>query len=286
MKNNTCTWLLLLILLAVLTGCTSDKSLYTNEEKKALLQDGLSESELNELDELNEELTEETENKTEYSDVELIQPGLLQINTIDSIPGMEYLEEDQILNGFDIELASYIAEAMQVDIKLNILGSEAACYKNQNADCIIASVKSESVLPEGYIRTEPYTVYSNVILVIDGKKADNLSAFKNKTMAIVKDNPWKEVLSEVCVIQEYGSMDECCEALKNGKADGVAADTLSASYILCNYEQFRIGWKEDKEHDVCIVVRIDNQLLADTINQIIGKLRTDGILEKMEKNYF
>lgn len=279
-------WLALAILLVAVSGCASNNSLYTNEEKEALIKDGLSESELNELDELNKELIEETETGTEYSEVKLIQSGVLQINTVDNIPGMEYLEEDQSLNGFDIELASYIVEKMRIDIKLNVLGSEAACYKNQTGDCIIASVKSESVIPEGYVLTEPYTAYSNVILVADEKDPDNLSAFKNKTIAIVKGNPWKEALDEVCAVKECRSMDECCEALKNGVADGVAADTLSAFWILDHYEQFRTGWKENKEYGVCIAVREDNQSLVDTLNQIITDLKEDGTLKEMEKNYF
>lgn len=279
-------WLALAILLVTVSGCVSNNSLYTNEEKEALIKDGLSESELDELDELNKELIEETETGTEYADVKLIQSGVLQVNTVDNIPGMEYLEEDQSLNGFDIELASYIAEKMQIDIKLNVLGSEAACYKNQTGDCIIASVKSESAIPEGYVLTEPYTVYSNVILTADEKKADHLSAFKNKTIAIVKGNPWKEVLDEDCAVKEYRSMDECCEALKNGKADGVASDTLSAFWILDHYEQFRTGWKENKEYGVCIAVREDNQPFVDTLNQIIAELKEDGTLKEMEKNYF
>lgn len=278
-------WICLILSIAVLTGCSSGRSLYTDEEKDALMKDGLSESEWNELDELNEDI-KETESDTGYPDVQLLQSGVLQVNTVDNIPGMEYLEEDRTLTGFDVELASRIAEEIGADIQLHILGSEAACYREKNSDCIIAAVKSETSLPEGYLLTDPYTVYSNVILVSDGKKEDELTAFKGKTAAIVEKNPWKDTLAEICKLKEYGSMDECCDALKEGSVDIIAADTLSAAHASGCYDQFQTGWQENEKHDVCIAVNADNQSMLDTLNQIIEKLKKDGILDEMEKNYF
>jgi ABC-type amino acid transport substrate-binding protein len=104
----------------------------------------------------------------EFSQADLVTPGVLTVGSEVGYPPMEYVADDGVtFIGFDIDIGLAIAELLGLEhvvINTSWDGIFAGLEKGQY-DCIISSVSITPSRQERYILTEPYIANAQCIVV-------------------------------------------------------------------------------------------------------------------------
>ena len=160
-KKNMIVLLLGLISALSLGGCRitdinfkneskkQEQPTYSPEELKILEKDGLSAGEIEELNELNQDIEMEDIKEIISEENSALTDELLDIAMVTNIENFCY-QTDGVLEGFDVELASEIAELISVDFQMVLHNSIEDCFGDESVDCIILNTQINEINGHAY----------------------------------------------------------------------------------------------------------------------------------------
>ena len=205
-----------------------------------------------------------------------------------------YHDEDDALVGFDVEVATKIAEKLGV----------AANFAESPWDGIFAGIDAErydiaangvEITPERaekYDFTTPYG-YIRTALVVRGDNEDikSFEDLKGKTTVNSLGSTYMELAEDYGATAEgVDTLDETISVVLSGRADA----TLNAEVSIYDYlsvhpdADIKIVALTEEASEVAMPVRKgeDSASLLAAINQAIDELRADGTLTELSNKYF
>lgn len=190
------------------------------------------------------------------------------------------------MNGYDVLVAKYIAEKLDMDLEITQIDWDGLILSIQSGkvDCAIAGMSITSERSQSVDFSDPY--YNANIVAADGPYADvvNITDFEGATLTSTLNTVWYDVLDQ---ITDYATKDAALDtfasmvaAVHAGKIDGFTCDMPSAKSILVSNPDLKIidfeggiGFEvSNEETDLGIPCQKGNTELVDKINEVLAGL--------------
>ena len=219
----------------------------------------------------------------------------LRFATEASYPPFEFVDAENKIQGFDVDLANALCKEM-----------DATCtFTNQAFDSLIPSLKFRrfdavmagmDITPERekqVLFTKPYYDNSATFIVQKGKLAD-VAALKGKRVGVQNGTTHQKYLSDKhsdITIVPYDSYQNAVLDLKNGRIDAVFGDTAVVNeWLKQNANLATLGDKvTDKAYfgtGLGIAVRQGNSELQQKFNGALDKIKADGTYKTIYNKWF
>ena len=191
------------------------------------------------------------------------------------------------MNGYDVLVAKYIAEKLDMDLEITQIDWDGLILSIQSGkvDCAIAGMSITSERSQSVDFSDPY-YNANIVAVVaaDGSYADavNVTDFEGATLTSTLNTVWYDVLDQ---ITDYATKDAALDtfasmvaAVHAGKIDGFTCDMPSAKSILVSNPDLKIidfeggtGFEvSNEETDLGIPCQKGNTELVDKINEVLA----------------
>ena len=207
----------------------------------------------------------------------------------------EFVDANNAMQGFDIDLANALCKEMQ-----------AQCtFTNQAFDSLIPSLRFRrfdavisgmDITPERLQQvafTQPYYENSAIFIAQKGKFTD-LASLKGKRVGMQNGTTHQKYLMdkhpEITAVP-YDSYQNAILDLKNGRLDAVFGDSAVVNeWLKKDADLATVGDKiTDKAYfgtGLGIAVRQDNHALLDQFNTALNKVRQDGTYQTIYQKWF
>ncbi|WP_019218516.1 transporter substrate-binding domain-containing protein [Bartonella florencae] len=222
----------------------------------------------------------------------------LKIASEGSYPPFSYIDSNNELKGFDIDISYALCKKMNVECTITtqdfegmILGLLAKKY-----DVIIASLAPTKERLQKIDFTNPY--YNTELAVIIAKDSEikeiSTEAFKGKNLG-VQSNTTQAAYAEDHYafeginIKLYPTTIEVNRDLLSHRLDVVIVDKLQALNWLKNEGKDccrLLGTLEETKSPIAIALRKNNNNLKNKFNEAIKEIHLDGTYDRIMKKYF
>ncbi|MBD2811999.1 arginine ABC transporter substrate-binding protein [Xenorhabdus sp. Vera] len=223
------------------------------------------------------------------------EKATLRFATEATYPPFEFIDENNKIQGFDVDLANAICAKINTE----------CTFTNQAFDSLIPSLKFRrfdalmagiDITPERQKQVDfTHTYYDNsaIFIAIKGKFS-NIADLKNRQVGIQNGTTHQKYLMEQhkeIKTVPYDSYQNAILDLKNGRIDAVFGDTAVVNeWLRKNKELSTVGDKvTDKNYfgtGLGIAVRKDNTELLDKLNKALAEVKQDGSYNTIYKKWF
>jgi len=219
----------------------------------------------------------------------------LRFATEASYPPFEFVDSDNKIQGFDVDLANALCKEM-----------DATCtFTNQAFDSLIPSLKFRrfdavmagmDITPDRekqVLFSKPYYDNSAIFIAQKDKVAD-VAALKGKRVGVQNGTTHQKYLSDKhsdITVVPYDSYQNAVLDLKNGRIDAVFGDTAVVNeWLKQNANLAPLGEKvTDKDYfgtGLGIAVRQGNTELQGKFNAALEKIKADGTYKTIYGKWF
>lgn len=224
-----------------------------------------------------------------------INEGMLTVGTEVFYAPMEYLDENDELTGFDMELIQAMADEMNLEIQVVNMTWDSIFtgLDRKEYDVIVSSLSKTKERDEKYALTESYM--DNAVCLVVAKESDisaigNLGGKKVGVHLCSTSDMYVQNLIENGMdieLRQYETVYYAFEELKKGNLDAVIADEVVIAHNLKGVEdRFKTVWKSDESEPFCMCVRKDNEALLDELNHAYKVVEEKGIVAQLKEKYF
>ena len=228
----------------------------------------------------------------------ILDKGTFILGLDDSFPPMGFRNEDNEIVGFDIDVASAVAEKLGVEFIAQSISWDAKEMElnGKNIDCIWNGMSITPEREESMAMTWPYLNNQMVFYVRADSEIDSAEDLAGKVVAVQNGSYAEELLTgeyaelaatfdgDLLGYDEYltalmdlqqGGCDAVLVDLVVGeyKVSGMGATDLKAGFALTN-DNYGIGFRKE---DVA---------LRDKVQEILMELKADGTLAELCKKWF
>ncbi|WP_392560025.1 lysine/arginine/ornithine ABC transporter substrate-binding protein [Orbus mooreae] len=210
-------------------------------------------------------------------------------------PPFEFMDENNQLVGFDVDIANKICEDLQ----------QKCQFVNQSFDSLIPSLKTRridatisgiDITPERSEQvdfTQPYYDNSAQFIAINGT-VDSIDSLNGKRVGIQNGTTHQKYLMEKfpqIEVVSYDSYQYAVVDLKAGRIDAIFSDSAVADEWLKNEKSLnKVGDRVvDPEYfgaGLGIAVRKGNNSLLEQFNESLSKMKNDGSYDKIYAKWF
>ncbi|WP_455466696.1 transporter substrate-binding domain-containing protein [Bartonella sp. B39] len=222
----------------------------------------------------------------------------LKIASDASYPPFSYIDSNNELQGFDIDISYALCEKMNVECTIITQDFEGMIpgLLAKKYDAIVSSLAPTQERLQKIDFTDPY--YNTALAVIVTKdseikeistkafKGKNLGTQSNTTQAAYAEDHYAP---EGANIKLYPTIIEVNRDLLSHRLDVIISDKVHALNWLQNEGKDccqLLGILEETKLPIAIAIRQNNNDLKNKFNQAIKEIRLDGTYDKIMKKYF
>lgn len=210
-------------------------------------------------------------------------------------PPFEFMDKDNKIAGFDIDLAKALCKEMKVECthSNHAFDSLIPALKFRRYDVVISGMDITPERSQQVLFSKPY--YDNsAVLVIRKGTLTSTDQMAGKRVGMENGSTHQKYLNEKhpeIKTVPYDSYQTAVIDLKNGRLDAVFGDTAAVNeWLKTSPELTTLG-----EHiadpayfgaGLGIAVRLDNTELMDKINQALDTVKKDGTYQQISDKWF
>ncbi|CAK9884558.1 MAG: Putative ABC transporter arginine-binding protein 2 [Candidatus Erwinia impunctatus] len=212
-----------------------------------------------------------------------------------SYPPFEYVDADNKIQGFDIDLTNALCKEIKAECTFTnqAFDSLIPSLKFRRFDAVIAGLDITAEREKQISFTAPYYDNSASFIIQKGKVAD-IAELKGKRIGVQNGTTHQKYLTEKLTDVTpvpYDSYQNAILDLKNGRIDAVFGDTAVVhNWLQQNANLAALGNKvTDKAFfgaGLGIAVRLGNTELQGQLNHALEKIKTDGTYDAVYKKWF
>ncbi|MDO5755551.1 MAG: transporter substrate-binding domain-containing protein [Tissierellia bacterium] len=266
---------LLLVLALVLSGCNSKEG-----EEETTIEDS------EETKDANNEETVDGDDSLQ----KVLDKGVLVLGTSADYPPYEFSAlidgKDEIV-GFDIELAKYIAEQLDVDLEIKDMDFKTliGAVNSGMVDIVIAGMNPDPSRDINFSDTYYHSTHSMIVKKEDQNKYasnDEVKGIKVGTQMGSMQEKIAEELEDVEVASVTSIVNLVLE-MKAGKYDGIIVETpVAESYVEAN-EDLAVAENvqfETEETGAAVGMKKGADALTKKVNEIIAEVLDQDLLDQ------
>ena len=231
------------------------------------------------------------EEKPSLPNVERKNAGKIIIATDATYPPMEFVDDNQMMAGYDIDLGNKIAEKLGVKAEFSsILFDDIFNSLNRReADIILSSVTINEERKQTVDFSIPYLNAGQVIITLETensiKSENDLSA---KRIAVQKGTTSEDEALKAAPPDQVLLFDDfigATDALIKGEADAIITDLTNAKGIVDSNQELKIAGEPFTEEEYGVVFRKNEDDLIAEINTALNSLRQQGYLVLLKQKW-
>jgi polar amino acid transport system substrate-binding protein len=234
--------------------------------------------------------------KVDNSLEELKSRGVFVLGLDDSFPPMGFRNDDDEIVGFDIDLASEVANRLGVSFKAQPIDWDAKEMELSTGkiDCIWNGLTITPEREEALALTKPYLNNDQVLVVRKNSGLSKLSDFAGKTIGVqsgssaqdaIKDN--EEFANSVKDIILFKENITALNDLVIGGLDGVVMDSIVAAYDISQSKKPLVLVSEVlAQEGYGIAFRKNDIKLRDAVQETLEAMKADGTVERISIKWF
>ncbi|WP_188628814.1 transporter substrate-binding domain-containing protein [Oceanisphaera marina] len=209
----------------------------------------------------------------------------------------EFVDENNEMQGFDIDLAKAICEVQKMDCS----------FHNQAFDSLIPSLKfrryhaaiaAMDITPERAKQVDFSDIYyeNSAVFVTPTDKFDNLDALKKETVGVQNGTSHQKYIQDKLeadgmAARPYQSVQDALLDMGNGRINAVFADTAVVGDWLAKNQGYAVLGERITDDDYFgtgfgIAVTKGNQALLDQLNEGLNQLKDNGTYDSLYQKYF
>ncbi|MEE1924912.1 transporter substrate-binding domain-containing protein [Pseudomonas sp. 148P] len=225
------------------------------------------------------------------------QAETLKIATEGAYPPFNYVDSDNTLHGFDVDIAKALCERMKVECTVVAQDWEGIipALIARKYDAVVASmIDTEERRKKIAFTRHYYRTPLSVAVPKDSEITDAQTSFKgytvgaqaSSTQAIYAEDVYGKAGADVKL---YPTLDEANADLAAGRLDGVIADKFPLLEWLNKTGKDcckALGDVEGTRADAAIAVRKEDDALRERLNTALDAIVADGTYQKIASKYF
>jgi polar amino acid transport system substrate-binding protein len=219
------------------------------------------------------------------------QTEVLRVAIDPSFAPFEYINDDNELVGYDVDLATEIAEALEVEVHFVSTGYDALydTLTVSRADIIISALYPDPSRTQNFVFSTPYFNAGDVLIVadssitswtsLDGKRLACLFGTTGHMIAL----EWQKSINPSIIAAQ--SPVTLKGALADGNLDAVIIDHITALNITKNADIGHILPEMITDEPYAIASRIEDGELIQAVDKILTQLESDGTLMRLTEKW-
>lgn len=220
---------------------------------------------------------------------------VLKVGVDDSYPPMEFKDDKNATVGFDVDLATAIAEKMGMKVEFVSTAWDGIfqALNTDKFDTIISSVSITDERLKNFALTKPYVANAQVIIVKPSdnsiKEAKDLAG-KNvgcQVNTTANDSANEFLKTTKFNLKTYDQVIQPFADLKAGRVDAVIVDEVVARYyVKQDPANFKVSSGKLTNEPIGICFKKSNTAMRDQVDKIIADFQKDGTLKKISEKWF
>lgn len=222
----------------------------------------------------------------------------LIIGVDDTFAPMGFLDENNELVGFDIDMANAAAEIMGVEVEFQVINWDMKEQElNQgNIDLIWNGYSITDERKEQVNFTDPYLDNEQVVVTMADSGITSLDDLADKVVAAQINSSAVEAMDAHPEISDtfadrpvFDTNDMAIMDMEAGRSDAVVADKVLLEYVISHKDdpsQYVILEEGFGSEEYGVGVRKDDEALLAALNQALDELKADGTAAEISEKWF
>jgi len=217
------------------------------------------------------------------------ESGLLRVGVDPTYPPFAVAEGDEV-RGLDADLARAIAADLGLTAQFTYFGFDGLydALDTEQVDVLISAMVVAPHRMKDFAYSDPYFNAGQLLVVPAGETAvEEMQDLRGRTAAVELGSPghmaanqWQRRVPDLTV-NRYDTPDDALDAVASGRADAAVVDGISVRLYLAANDTVQVTGEPVTVEPYAMVVRIEDKVLLEKLNESLDRLQTDGRLDEM-----
>lgn len=225
----------------------------------------------------------------------VLDKGTLVLGLDDSFPPMGFRDENNNIVGFDIDVATEVANRMGVELKLQPIewSTKEMELNTGSVDCLWNGLSIDDERKQAMDLSEPYMTNRMVLVVLNDSKYTDQASLAGKTIGVQNGSTAEKILEESDFSKTIGNTigfkDNVTAfmELETKGIDAIFMDEVVANYAITSQNKdFKVLEDGLTEEEYAVGFKKGNTALKNEVQKYIDEMKADGTMTQISEKWF
>jgi len=225
----------------------------------------------------------------------VLDKGTLVLGLDDSFPPMGFRDENNNIVGFDIDVATEVANRMGVELKLQPIewSTKEMELNTGSMDCLWNGLSIDDERKQAMDLSEPYMTNRMVLVVLNDSEYTDQASLAGKTIGVQNGSTAEKILEESDFAKTIGNTigfkDNVTAfmELETKGIDAIFMDEVVANYAITSQNKdFKVLEDGLTEEEYAVGFKKGNTALKNEVQKYIDEMKADGTMTQISEKWF
>ena len=225
----------------------------------------------------------------------VLDKGTLVLGLDDSFPPMGFRDENNNIVGFDIDVATEVANRMGVELKLQPIewSTKEMELNTGSVDCLWNGLSIDDERKQAMDLSEPYMTNRMVLVVLNDSEYTDQASLAGKTIGVQNGSTAEKILEESDFAKTIGNTigfkDNVTAfmELETKGIDAIFMDEVVANYAITSQNKdFKVLEDGLTEEEYAVGFKKGNTALKNEVQKYIDEMKADGNMTQISEKWF
>ena len=225
----------------------------------------------------------------------VLDKGTLVLGLDDSFPPMGFRDENNNIVGFDIDVATEVANRMAVELKLQPIewSTKEMELNTGSVDCLWNGLSIDDERKQAMDLSEPYMTNRMVLVVLNDSEYTDQASLAGKTIGVQNGSTAEKILEESDFSKTIGNTigfkDNVTAfmELETKGIDAIFMDEVVANYAITSQNKdFKVLEDGLTEEEYAVGFKKGNTALKNEVQKYIDEMKADGTMTQISEKWF
>ena len=225
----------------------------------------------------------------------VLDKGTLVLGLDDSFPPMGFRDENNNIVGFDIDVATEVANRMGVELKLQPIewSTKEMELNTGSVDCLWNGLSIDDERKQAMDLSEPYMTNRMVLVVLNDSEYTDQASLAGKTIGVQNGSTAEKILEESDFSKTIGTTigfkDNVTAfmELETKGIDAIFMDEVVANYAITSQNKdFKVLEDGLTEEEYAVGLKKGNTALKNEVQKYIDEMKADGTMTQISEKWF
>ena len=224
----------------------------------------------------------------------VLDKGTLVLGLDDSFPPMGFRDENNNIVGFDIDVATEVANRMGVELKLQPIewSTKEMELNTGSVDCLWNGLSIDDERKQAMDLSEPYMTNRMVLVVLNDSEYTDQASLAGKTIGVQNGSTAEKILEESDFSKTIGNTigfkDNVTAfmELETKGIDAIFMDEVVANYAITSQNKdFKVLEDGLTEEEYAVGFKKGNEELRDKVQDTLDEMVKDGTFAEIAEKW-
>ncbi len=225
----------------------------------------------------------------------VLDKGTLVLGLDDSFPPIGFRDENNNIVGFDIDVATEVANRMGVELKLQPIewSTKEMELNTGSVDCLWNGLSIDDERKQAMDLSEPYMTNRMVLVVLNDSEYTDQASLAGKTIGVQNGSTAEKILEESDFAKTIGNTigfkDNVTAfmELETKGIDAIFMDEVVANYAITSQNKdFKVLEDGLTEEEYAVGFKKGNTALKNEVQKYIDEMKADGTMTQISEKWF